>query len=74
VRILIHETIMSITLKYGTLVEREDLQSSVVILREMTTQVCRSVAFHLGFQPTGKSTEWDPKGQKTPSSAGIPGG
>lgn len=55
VRILIHETIMSITLKYGTPEQKANLQPSVDLLREMTTQVCRSVAFHLGTQQHRKS-------------------
>ena len=74
VRILIHETIMSITLKYGTSEETAALQPSVNILREMATQVCRSVAFHLGTYRTGNSTNSGLEGQKSDINGAIPGG
>lgn len=59
IRILIHETILSITLKYGTPEQKAALQPSIDILREMTTQVCRSVAFHLGTHQHRKSKAKD---------------
>lgn len=74
VRILIHETIMSITLKYGTSEDMAALQPSINVLQEMATQVCRSVAFHLGTYPTRKRANSGLEGQKSVHIAAIPGG
>lgn len=48
VRILIHETIMTTTMKYGTDEEKTRLKRSAKILAEMTNGVCSSVPYILG--------------------------
>jgi hypothetical protein len=74
VRILIHENIISITLKYGTSKQISALQSSVKILRDMTNSVCRSVAFHLGFHNTTAQNNSDSVGLHMTDGGAIPGG
>lgn len=69
IRILIHETIMSITLKFGSREEKSALQPSIDVLKDMATQVCRSVAFHLGTYQNRKPANSDPN-----IHTAIPGG
>ncbi|KAM0260903.1 hypothetical protein ACHAQJ_002523 [Trichoderma viride] len=48
VRILIHESIMTATIKYGSDEEKKNLQHSVKTLMEMANGICYSVAYILG--------------------------
>ncbi|KAF5002559.1 hypothetical protein FDECE_10589 [Fusarium decemcellulare] len=50
VRLLIHESIMAATLKYGTDEEKASLQSSAKVLVDMENGICHSTAYHLGYQ------------------------
>jgi hypothetical protein len=48
-RILIHETLMNWTLKYGSIKEKLTLQPSVELLQSMTVDICHSVLYFLGY-------------------------
>lgn len=48
VRILIHESIMTVTMKYGTDKQKTKLKHSAQVLAEMTNGVCSSVPYILG--------------------------
>lgn len=48
VRILIHESIMTTTMKYGTDEEQTGLKHSAKILAEMTNGICSSVPYIMG--------------------------
>jgi hypothetical protein len=48
VRIVIHETILAIAIKYGSANEVADVEPSANVLREMSAGICHSVAFFLG--------------------------
>jgi hypothetical protein len=74
VRILIHETIMFITMKYGTPEQISALQFSVKILRDMTNSVCRSVVFHLGFHNSTTPNSSTSVGLHMTDNSAIPGG
>lgn len=50
VRLMIHEHIMSTTLKYGLEEDKELLQITTTVLQDMADDVCYSVPFHLGHQ------------------------
>jgi len=49
VRLLIHEAIIKATMKCGLAEEKQETQSSIRVLVDMTNDVCRSVAYHLGY-------------------------
>jgi hypothetical protein len=50
VRLLIHESIMAATLKYGTEEQKANLQSSAKVLVDMANGISHSAAYHLGYQ------------------------
>ncbi|KAJ4171077.1 hypothetical protein NW754_007221 [Fusarium falciforme] len=54
IRLLIHESIITATLKYGTEDQKANLQSSGKVLVDMANGICHSVAYHLGHQPGGR--------------------
>jgi hypothetical protein len=66
VRILIHETIMFITLKFGSSTDYAKLDYSTVVLRAMTNEICHTVPFHLGQCVDGIEPHLEPlKSEKT---------
>ncbi|KAM0427884.1 hypothetical protein ACHAPT_007343 [Fusarium lateritium] len=50
-RLLIHESIIAPTLKYGTEEQKANLQSSGKVLVDMANGICHSAAYHLGHEP-----------------------
>ncbi|UKZ77935.1 hypothetical protein TrVFT333_005667 [Trichoderma virens FT-333] len=53
IRILVHESKMTATMKCGSDKEKKELQHSAQTLAEMTNGICYSVAYILGDRPTG---------------------
>ncbi|KAH6964810.1 hypothetical protein EDB82DRAFT_511036 [Fusarium venenatum] len=49
-RMLIHESIIVATLKYGSQEQKESLQCSFKMLKSMADGICHSAAYHLGHQ------------------------
>ncbi|POR37839.1 Uncharacterized protein TPAR_01972 [Tolypocladium paradoxum] len=69
VRLLIHETIIKATIKYGAVDENPNLDVSMAVLQTMTRDICNSVICHLG----GPQLH-DPTGSQGGISRAIPGG
>ncbi|KAF4956720.1 hypothetical protein FSARC_11488 [Fusarium sarcochroum] len=49
-RLLVHESIIVATIKYGTKEQKDNLQSSVKVLAAMADGICHSAAYHFGYQ------------------------
>lgn len=54
IRILIHESIMTATMKHGSDKEKRELQHSAKTLTEMTNGICYSVPYILGDRPNAR--------------------
>ncbi|KAH7137886.1 hypothetical protein EDB81DRAFT_858325 [Dactylonectria macrodidyma] len=52
-RLLIHETIVTATLKHGSAEEVRKLSYSIDILRRMAAEICQSVPYYLGYSRNG---------------------
>ncbi|KAK5996392.1 Transcription factor dbaG-like protein [Cladobotryum mycophilum] len=72
-RIMIHETIIGTALKYGSEKERNGLQYSRGILKEMANGVFHSVPYTLGHQRGSLSAERDAS-TRLPDGSPLPGG
>ncbi|KAI3571878.1 hypothetical protein IWW34DRAFT_795527 [Fusarium oxysporum f. sp. albedinis] len=57
VRILVHEAIMSATLRYDTPGGRKRASRSAKVLVNMVNEICLSVPYHLGFERIGVHTK-----------------
>ncbi|UPK90449.1 hypothetical protein LCI18_001384 [Fusarium solani-melongenae] len=73
IRLLIHESIITATLKYGTEDQKANLQSSGKVLIDMANSICHSVAYHLGHQP-GDREAGGVRQFTYPDDVAIPGG
>lgn len=71
VRILIHEAIMSATLRHGTLEETENLGKSAKVLRDMANAICHSVPYHLGYTRSRAHTKDAMHAEAIPSPGGF---
>jgi hypothetical protein len=71
VRLLVHEGIMSATLRYGTPGDRERFSRSTKVLVDMANGICHSVPYHLGFQSTGAGTKKAAHVEEVPSPGGY---
>lgn len=52
-RLMIHEGIITATLKYGSSEEKSNLSESIEVLKKVTTEICSSVAYLLGYRRRG---------------------
>jgi len=58
-RLLLHEHIMSMAIKFGTVQDKEMLQTAARVLKIMVNEICHSVPFHLGVQRRGSSCRFE---------------
>ncbi len=71
VRLLIHEAVMSATLRYGTLEDKENLGKSAKVLRDMANGICHSVPYHLGYSRSSAGVKESLHADVVPSPGGY---
>ncbi|KAI9172720.1 hypothetical protein HJFPF1_02233 [Paramyrothecium foliicola] len=73
-RLLIHESIIAATLRYGTEEQKASLQSSAKVLAAMADGVCHSVAYHLGDRRADSEAAAINRNTTVGNSNPVPGG
>jgi hypothetical protein len=74
VRLLIHESIIVATLKYGTLHEKSRLEHSTQVLEEMANEVSHSTIYHLGRSHWDGGVSRSAKDLSSVDNTSMPGG